>query len=434
MKAVAAPEFLSLRDEAIQHDSVDPAPMRDSFVFPAAQSPTATDAEVAYFAGNSLGLLPRTTPAVLDEVLNSWSTRAVAGHFTGEHPWSSMAESLAEPMARIVGAHTSEIVLMNTLTVNIHVLLAAFYRPTGNRTKIVIEAGAFPSDDYAVASQIQLHRLDPTENIVRLSPRPGEALLRTADIIATLRELGDTVAVVLLPGINFRTGQLLDVATITIAAHDIGAFALWDFAHAAGNVPLHLHDWKVDGAVWCTYKYLNAGPGAVGAAFIHDQHVNRTDLVRLTGWWGNNPDTRFSMTQDIEFALDAHGWQISNPPIFSLAPIRSALQVFDDAGGIAPLRQRSVRLTSYLESLVDQLALSYCVDIVTPRSVDERGAQLSLLISDAVAVTHQLISGFDVVPDERPPNIVRFAPIPLYTSYYDCWRAACALSAVLTKR
>ena len=345
-----------------------------------------------------------------------------------------MAEKLAGPMARIIGAHSSEVVVMNTLTINLHVLMAAFYSPSGSRTKIVIEAGAFPSDDYAVVSQARLHGLDPGETVVRLAPRPGEHLLRTDDIVARLDELGDSVAVVLLPGVNFRTGQWLDIPTITAVTQRNGAYALWDLAHAAGNVPLEMHDWNVDAAAWCTYKYLNSGPGAIGGAFIHERHVNRTDLVRLTGWWSNDPGTRFAMTQDIDLAVDGAGWQISNPPILSLVPIRSSLEIFDAAGGMTALRARSQRLTAYLESLVDTLATSHQLSIVTPRNPAERGAQLSLLIDNAVHVTEQLISGFDVVPDERPPNIVRFAPIPLYNSYEDCWRAANALAAVVPTR
>jgi kynureninase len=430
-RAAPAPDLLALVQEAEALDRSDPAPSRNAFVFPAAKAPGTSETEVAYFAGNSLGLRPKSAAAAVEEVLSSWSTRAVAGHFSGKHPWSHLADSLAEPMSRIVGAHTGEIVVMNTLTVNLHLMMAAFYRPTGTRTKIVIEAGAFPSDDYAVTSQARLHGLDPADTIVRVAPRAGESLLRTEDILLTLDSLGDTVAVAVLPGINFRTGQLFDIPGLTAAVRGHGAVAVWDLAHAAGNVPLRLHDWNVDAAVWCTYKYLNSGPGAIGGAFIHDRHVNRTDLVRLTGWWGNNPDTRFAMSQDIDLAASAPGWQISNPPILAMAPIRASLEIFDAAGGMDALRERSLRLTAYLESLIGRLAVTHPVSILTPRNPAERGAQLSVLIDNAAQVTEQLIREFDVVPDERPPNIVRFAPAPLYSSYRDCWRAAVALSAVV---
>lgn len=434
MSFLPNPDLVALEAEATALDGSDPAGFRDSFIVPRANVTGTGEAEVAYFAGNSLGLQPKSAVVAINEVLASWATRVVAGHFTGEYPWSQMAEKLADPMARILGAHSNEVIVMNTLTINLHVLLAAFYRPTGTRTKIVIESGAFPSDDYAVASQARLHGLDPNDTIVRVSPRAGEHLLRTEDILRTLSELNDSVAVVLLPGVNFRTGQFLDIPTITAETQRIGAYAIWDLAHAAGNVPLDLHAWNVDAAAWCNYKYLNAGPGAIGGAFIHDRHVNRTDLVRLTGWWGNDPATRFAMAQDVEFADAAPGWQTSNPPILSLVPIRSALEQFDAAGGVSALRKRSIRLTGYFESLVDRLMPTHSLSIITPRSPAERGAQLSLLIDDAVHITERLISEFDVVPDERPPNIVRFAPIPLYSSYRDCWRAACALAAVVPKR
>jgi kynureninase len=412
-------------DEAnvLAGDMDDPAIFRDRFVMP-----RWSGGEVAYFAGNSLGLQPKATADVVDEVMRSWAERGVSGHFTGEQPWSKIAESLAGSMAGVVGAHAREVVLMNTLTVNLHLLMVAFYRPTADRFKVVIESGAFPSDDYVVASQVRLHGFDPSKVIVRVAPRPGEQLLRTEDIIAAL---DDSVAVVLLPGINFRSGQLFDMKTITTAVHDCGAFALWDLAHAAGNVELALHHWDVDGAAWCTYKYLNSGPGAVAAMFVHDRHVNNPDLIRLNGWWGNNPDTRFAMAQEIDFAKGAGGWQISNPPILALAPIRAALAIVEEAGGMSELRQRSLRLTSYLESLVDSLVPRYDVSILTPRSANERGAQLSLVIEDADVVTARLVNEFGVVPDDRPPNIIRFAPCPLYSTYADCDRAAAALASVL---
>ena len=425
---------MPMTPDHLAHDAADPAIFRGSFIFPRAAAPATSATSVAYFAGNSLGLLPTTAKHAVAEVFESWASRAVAGHFTGDHPWSRMAENLAEPMARIVGARGNEVVVMNTLTINLHVLLAAFYRPTATRNRIVIEAGAFPSDDYAVASQARLHSLDPSDIIVRLEPRDGEMLLRTDDIVSTLDRLGDSVAVVLLPGINFRTGQWFDIETITAATQRNGAYALWDLAHAAGNVPLELHSWNVDAAAWCTYKYLNAGPGSIGAAFIHERHVNRTDLVRLTGWWGNDPATRFAMTPNIDLADDSGGWQISNPPILSLVPIRSSLEIFDAAGGVGALRERSLRLTAYLERLIDPLTETHRLSIVTPRDPAARGAQLSLLIDDAADITHRLINEFDVVPDERPPNIVRFAPIALYSTYEDCWRAAQALASVVPTR
>lgn len=410
-------------------DATDPAPARSLFEQPGWHA----DNDVAYFAGNSLGLIPRTARDFVDEVLNTWSTRAVAGHFEGDRKWTRYQIDLAALMAPLVGAQTNEVVVMNTLTVNLHVLLTAFFDPTSTRHRIVIEQGAFPSDDYAVASQLRHHGLDPATSLVRLAPRSGEHTLRTEDVIATLHELGESVAVVLLPGVNFLTGQFFDIEAITEATHAIGAVSGWDLAHAAGNVPVLLHDWNVDFAAWCTYKYLNGGPGSIGAVFVHQGHVDRMDLHRLTGWWGNNTATRFAMRPDFEPEPGAAGWQISNPPIVALAPMRAALDVFDTFG-MPALRARSIRLTGYLEGLLDPLLASHRVELLTPREPQWRGAQLSLLVDDAVAVTESLAQEYGVVADERPPSIVRFAPIPLYTSYEDCWRAAAALAAVVPRR
>ena len=432
MTATPIPSSHRLAD-ARARDAADPAPMRSRFELPGAHAGRAYD-HVAYFAGNSRGLLPRASRGAVEEVMTSWSQHAVGGHFSGSRVWSTMVEALSEPMAELVGAHSDEVVVMNTLTINLHMLMSAFYRPSGPRTKIVIEAGAFPSDDYAVASQAQHHGLDPDDVIIRLTPRPGEALLRTEDVLATLRAGGDTVALVLIGGINFRTGQLFDIPAITEEAHRLGAYVLWDLAHAAGNVPLSLHKWNVDAAAWCTYKYMNSGPGAIGAAFIHRKHVDRSDLVRLSGWWGNASATRFEMTQEIQRGAGALGWQASNPPILSLAPIRTSLDIFTEAGGMAVLRERSLRLTGYLEGLLDGLSRTHQLSQLTPRTTADRGAQLSVLVDDARLRTEQLIEEHDVIPDERPPNIIRFAPIPLYSSYEDCWRAAVALEAVVPLR
>ena len=426
-------DLTSLRTDATALDAADPAPMRNRFEIPAAHNSTEFTTR-AYFAGNSLGLLPRATRGVIDEVMNSWSTRAVEGHFTGDHPWTNLTETLSEPMARIVGALPHETIVANTLTVNVHLLLLAFYRPTGERTVLLTEHGPFPSDGYAAASHARMHGLDPHKHVAKCAPRTGEHLLRTDDIVATINELGDTLGCLLLPGVAFRTGQLLDVPTITAAARGVGANVIWDMAHAAGNVPMKLHDWDVDGAAWCTYKYLNAGPGAAGAMFVHERHVDRVDLVRLDGWWGNAAGTRFAMTDDIDRGAGALGWQISNPPILAVAPISSSLALFDEAGGMHTLRERSLRLTAYLERALTEVAKERELEIITSANPHERGAQLSVLVHDAKLVTDALIEHHDVLPDERPPSIVRFAPIPLYSSYEDCWRAAAALAAVLPNR
>lgn len=426
-------DLTSFRTEAAALDQSDPAPMRDRFEFPPAHKSTEFTTR-AYFAGNSLGLLPRATRATLDEVMNSWSTRAVEGHFTGEHPWTHLTETLSAPMARMVGALPHETIVANTLTVNVHLLLLAFYRPSGTRTVLLTEEGPFPSDGYAAASHARMHGLDPHTSIVKIGARPGEHLLRTQDILDTIARLGDTLACILLPGIAFRTGQLFDVPTITAAAKAVGANVVWDMAHAAGNVPMSLHDWDVDGAAWCTYKYMNSGPGAAGAMFVHERHVDRTDLVRFDGWWGNAADTRFAMTDDIDRGPGALGWQISNPPILAVAPIASSLAIFDEAGGMSALRERSLRLTAYLERVLAAVVADRELEVITSTDPTQRGAQLSVLVHDAKAVADELIEIHDVLPDERPPNIIRFAPVPLYSSYEECWRAAAALAAVLPAR
>jgi kynureninase len=414
---------------ALSLDASDAAPARDRFEQPPFASPDFDTC--AYFAGNSLGLLSTPARDAVNEVLTSWSTRAVHGHFEGPYPWQDEAARIAGPLASIVGASAHEVVAMNTLTINLHLLLAALYIPTAERSLIAIEGGAFPSDDYAVASQVAWHGLDPS-TLMRLDPSDSNGLFTTSSLIDQIRAHGASLAAVVLGAINFRTGQLLDVAAITAAAHEVGALAIWDLAHAVGNVEMRLHDWDVDAAIWCNYKYLNSGPGAVGGAFIHERFASRSDLPRLNGWYGNNPATRFAMYTDIDLDAGASGWQVSNPPAIALAPVRASVEMFSDVG-FASLQARSKRLTAYLESLFDSVCDTHQMTQLTPRSTHERGAQLSMLIENAPAVAAALAKS-GVVADERPPNIVRFAPIPLYTSYVDCWRAADALTQVLPRR
>jgi kynureninase len=420
----------SRRAEAEQLDIIDPAPARNRFEFPPAP-PGGEFESAAYFAGNSLGLLPHAARQAISEVLTSWSTRAVSGHFSGPEPWSQQANRLAAPMAELVGAFPDEVVVMNTLTINLHLILSALFRPSGARRIIAIEAGAFPSDDYAVASQLHWHGLDPS-TLVRLEPTSDFGLFTTESLIKQIRQIGPNLAAVVLGVINFRTGQLLDVEAITKAVHDVGALAIWDLAHAAGNVRTQLHDWDVDAAVWCNYKYLNGGPGAVGSAFIHRRFNSHGELPRLNGWWGNSPDTRFAMRRDIDLDAGAAGWQVSTPPALAMVPVRAAVQMFHDVGFDA-LITRSHRLTAFLESLFDAVCRTRSMRQLTPRSPGQRGAQLSMIVDDAPAVSAALVA-LGVVPDERPPNIVRFAPIALYTSYLDCWRAADALTQVLPRQ
>ena len=323
---------------------------------------------------------------------------------------------------------------MNSLTVNLHLMMISFYRPTPERHAIVIEDSAFPSDSYAVRSQAALHGYDPDEAVVRLRPRPGEDALRTEDVVAFLGAEGHRVALVLLGGVNYYTGELFDISAITAAARDAGAVAGWDLAHAAGNVPLRLHDWGVDWAAWCTYKYLNGGPGALAGAFVHERHLADRHLPKLAGWWSTDPATRFEMAPTVTAVDSADSWQLSNPPILAMAPVLVSLEMFEDVGFDA-LRDRSIRLTAYLESLLDAAAEGRGLEIITPRDPQRRGAQLSVRIRgvDAGTVSEQMRRDHGVHADARQPDVVRLAPAPLYCTHHDCWRAASALTDVLDR-
>jgi kynureninase len=385
---------------------------------------------VAYLAGNSLGLQPLTVRAAVDEVLDSWAARGVGGHLEGEHPWVPYHETMLDTASRLVGAFPGEAVAMNSLTVNLHLLLGSFFRPTPTRHRIVIEADAFPSDRYAVTNVARAHGYDPADAVKLLTPRDGECDLRTEDVTAYLDHEGGSVAVVLLGAVNYLTGGLLDIAAITEATHRAGAVAAWDLAHAVGNVPLAIHDADVDFAVWCNYKYVNAGPGAVGGCFVHQRHGADQALVRPGGWWGHDPRTRFGMPFAFEPQPGAAGWQVSNPPILSMAPVRVALEMFDRIG-IERLRDRSVRLTGFLEQLLDVVASRHPLRLVTTRDPARRGAQLTVEVSDAARVTEAIYARHRVRCDDRPPNLIRLAPAPLYNTFHDCWRAAAALDAEL---
>ncbi|MFC4053235.1 kynureninase [Actinomadura syzygii] len=419
---------MSLEEEARRLDAADPLPtLRGEFHVPPA--PGGPHAEAAYFAGNSLGLQPRRAADLLREELDDWARLAVEAHTRGRRPWVAYHEPLREPAARLVGALPHEVVAMNSLTVNLHLLMASFYRPAGSRTRIVIEDAAFPSDSYAVASQAVHHGLDPAGTVVRLRPRPGEDVLRTEDVLAYLEREGGTVALVLLGGVNYLTGQLMDIPAITKAGRAAGAVVGWDLAHAAGNVPLRLHDWDVDFAAWCTYKYLNGGPGAVAGCFVHERHVRDASVPKLSGWWGTDPSVRFRMDPDIAPPASADAWQLSNPPILALAPVLASLEIFDRVGMDA-LRAKSERLTGYLAS---RLAPVAGVEIVTPSDPAARGAQLSLRVPDAGGLTRRLAEAHGVIADAREPDIVRLAPVPLYCTFHDCHRAAEALADLLKR-
>ena len=382
-----------------------------------------------YFAGNSLGLMPKSARQIVEHELDDWAKRGVDAHHAAGTAWYSYHETLREPTARLVGAQPNEVICMNSLTVNLHLMMATFYRPTKSRFKILMEEPAFPSDTYAIKSQIVHHGLDPKKALILARPRKGEFTIRQEDIETTLEKDGDQVAIVMIGGVNFFTGQLVDIQRIATAARNHGCTVGFDLAHAIGNVPLALHDWNVDFAVWCSYKYLNAGPGAVGGAFVHERHATNTKLPRFAGWFGNDPNTRFRLHLEPEFipVPSADGWQISNPPIFSMAPLRASLAMFEEAGGIEPLRAKSIKLTGYLQFLLDsepdgQLKKRY--KIITPRDTDARGCQLSILAHEHPRELFKELEAGGVKCDFREPNVIRAAPTPLYNTFHEVWRFA----------
>lgn len=384
--------------------------------------------EAIYLCGNSLGLQPTTTRGILMEELDDWAALGVEAHFEGVRPWYSYHEQFREMGARLVGANPGEVVMMNSLTVNLHLLMVSFYRPTADRYKILIDWPAFPSDIYAVKSQIRCHGFDPADAFIVAKPREGEHTLRTEDVEALLAREGSSIALTLFAGVNYFTGQHYEIERITAAAHAQGCFVGWDLAHAAGNVPLKLHDWNVDFAAWCNYKYLNSGPGAVGGAFVHEYHGKNADLLRFAGWWGNDPDTRFLMHLQPEFKPreGADGWQLSNPPIMALAPVLASMRIFDETG-MAALRQKSEQLTGYLEWLIDRIPNKRFA-IITPKNPAQRGCQLSILAHDDPKGLFKELQASHVIGDFREPNVIRVAPVPLYNSFHEVWRFANILS------
>ncbi len=377
-----------------------------------------------YFCGNSLGLQPKRTRAAVEQELTDWAELAVDGHFRARHPWYPYHEFLRDAGARLVGALPREVVYMNGLTVNLHLMMVSFYRPTRERYRILIEDTAFPSDTYAVQTQLRLHGFDPADGLLTVRPRPGEYAVRTEDIESLLARDGARIALVLLSGVNYFTGQVFDMPRIAAAARRAGCVVGFDLAHAAGNVPLGLHAWDVDFACWCTYKYLNSGPGSVAGCFVHERHLGRDDLPRLGGWWGNDPATRFRMHLNDAFVpvASADAWQLSNPPILSMAAVRASLEIFDQVG-MAALREKSLRLTGYLQHLLDQMP-SARYTVITPREPAARGCQLSILAHDRPRELHDGLEAAGVVCDFREPNVIRVAPTPLYNTYEEVWRFA----------
>jgi kynureninase len=419
------------REHAHALDGADPlAAWHDRFILP--REPQS-GRELVYLCGHSLGAQPVLATDYVEEVMRDWRSLGVEGHFAGRHPWMHYHERLAPTLADLVGADPLEVVAMNTLTVNLNLMLASFYRPAGERTRILMERHAFPSDRYAVESHVRWHGLDPARELIEIDARPGEALLRTEDLVEHIEREGRRVATVLLPGVQYLTGQRLELEPVTAAARRAGCAVGWDLAHAVGNVPVRLHDSGADFAVWCNYKYLNGGPGAVGGAFVHERHARDTGLPRLAGWWGHDKATRFLMGPEFHPIEGAAGWQNSNPPILAMAPLAASLEHFA-AVGLAALRRKSLALTGYFEALVRE-RLAGRVEIVTPADPEARGAALSLRLlglsrNPARAVFDGLRRRL-ILPDWREPDVIRAAPVPFYNRFDDAWRCVEALRAEL---
>lgn len=373
-----------------------------------------------YLCGNSLGLQSKHIKSAIVEELVNWEQLGVEGHFQGKHPWVPYHENLAESMARVVGAKASQVVVMNTLTVNLHLMLVSFYRPLGKRNKILIEADAFPSDKYAVESQIRFHGLDPNECLIQLKAKEGETCLQADDIHDAISKHGEEISLILFGNTNYYTGQFFDMKQITSWGHERGCFVGFDCAHGAGNLPLNLHDSGCDFAVWCTYKYLNSGPGAMGGVFVNERHHHSKDMPRLEGWWGHNKHSRFNMRGGFDPIPTAEAWQLSCPPIFSMAPIWASLKLFDEAGMDA-LRNKSIALTGYLEFLVKSLG-DEMVDIITPSDPNQRGSQLSIRMKQADKSLFDRITEKGVIVDWREPDVIRVAPAAIYNSFEDVFR------------
>jgi kynureninase len=410
--------FQNTREFAQECDRQDPlAKYRDEFIFPEVKGK-----RVIYFTGNSLGLQPKCARKYVDEVMDDWAKLAVEGHFLAERPWWDYHERFAGPLSKVVGALPDEVAVMNTLTVNLHLLMVSFYRPTQKRYKIICEAKAFPSDQYMLHSQVCFHGFNPHDAIVEISRREGEHNLRLEDILAKIEEVGDQLALVLIGGVNYYTGQVFDIKTITAAGQKAGAYVGWDLAHAAGNIKLQLHDWNVDFAAWCSYKYMNSGPGNASGCFVHQQHHRDLDLPRFAGWWGHNKERRFKMEPVFDPVQGANGWQVSNLPILSLAPYLASVHMFDKVGMDALIDKRD-KITSYLEFILKEIdaEVDSNFEIITPSNPSERASQLSVFLHGEGRPLFDYLMQHGVITDWREPNVIRLAPVPLYCSFEDMY-------------
>ncbi len=421
--------FTPERTYAQALDERDPlASLRERFFLPAAGKKTAL-----YFTGNSLGCQPKGAKSYVEAELKDWAKLGVEGHLHAKNPWLPYHETFSAPMARIVGAKPHEVVMMNGLTVNLHLMMATFFRPQGRRRKILMEADAFPSDLYAAKSQLRWHGLDPREDLLLLRPREGEHTLRTSDILDVLETWGADIALVLLGGVNYYTGQWFDMPTITASAREKRIRIGWDLAHAAGNVPLQLHDWGADFACWCSYKYLNGGPGGVAGCFIHEQHHADKTLPRLAGWWGHDKETRFEMGPDFRPIPTAEGWQLSNAPVLQMAAFRASLDLFEEAG-MEALRSKSLLMGNYFRQLLESRLPELPFQIITPKEDHARGCQFSLLTNERGKALFDFLTAAGVICDWREPNVIRVAPVPMYNRFDDIWQLVDLLVAFVEKK
>jgi len=411
--------FQNTREFAQQLDTKDELQhYRNEFLFP-----QHNGKNVIYFTGNSLGLQPKRTKKYVDDVMNDWSNMAVEGHFYAEKPWWDYHERFANPLSKLVGAKPSEVTVMNTLTVNLHLLMVSFYRPTKTRYKIICEEKAFPSDQYMFQTQVNFHGYKADDAIVEIKRREGEHNIRLEDVIAKINEVGDALALVLIGGVNYYTGQVFDMKAITEAGHKIGAMVGFDLAHAAGNIKLELHDWNIDFAAWCSYKYMNSGPGNASGCFVHEKHHANKDLSRFGGWWGHNKERRFIMEPEYNPIVGADGWQISNLPILSLAPYLASVEMFDEVGMEKLIRKRN-QLTAYLEFILHEIDREIDgteFEIITPANQEERACQLSVFLHGQGRSLFDYLMKNGVITDWREPNVIRLAPAPFYCSYEDMY-------------
>ncbi|CAM1362575.1 Kynureninase [Tenacibaculum soleae] len=413
-------------DYAQQQDKEDKlAHLRNQFHIPKDKEGN----EWLYFTGNSLGLQPKNTQKHIQQELDDWANYGVEGHFEGNTPWLPYHEFLTESMAKIVGAKPLEVVVMNTLTTNLHLLMVSFYQPTKKKYKIVIESDAFPSDRYAVQSQLKFHGFDVADGLIEWKPRAGEELLNIEDLETIVAEQGDEIALLLIGGVNYYTGQYLDLKRIAEIGHSKECFVGIDLAHGAGNISPELHDSGVDFAAWCTYKYLNSGPGSLGGLFVHEKHAHNKELPRFSGWWNHNKETRFNMRQPFDVMAGAEGWQLSNPPILSMAAIKASLDMFAEVG-MEALREKSEKLTGYFEFLINQIG-SDSIKIITPSNPKERGCQLSIQVKNADKRLHKKLTENNIITDWREPDVIRCAPVPMYTSFEDVYKMVSVLKGLL---